>query len=223
MAASINLSLAGDLADGHPELRARVGDACSEVEEALAELREVAHGLYPQALGRWGSLELSSCSPLATRNGVAVLDACADRFPSEVEAAVYYCCMEAVQNAFKHAGPDAHVSIRLYTEADQLHLDVRDNRPGFEVTAARDGVGLQNMSDRLGAVGGRVDVISEPGKDTLVVASVPVSTPPDNPPRATANHHASVSPRLSPSVTTLHLSSAAGSAHAGHHRCGDDP
>ncbi|MGO9907736.1 MAG: sensor histidine kinase [Solirubrobacteraceae bacterium] len=189
VAASINLSLAGDLAGGHPELRARVGDACSEVEEALAELREIAHGLYPQALSRWGLAQALQLLAARYPNRVAVLDARADRFPPEVEAAVYYCCTEAVQNAFKHAGPDAHVSIRLYTEADQLHLDVRDNGPGFDVTAARDGVGLQNMHDRLGAVVGGVDVISEPGKGTLVVASVPVSTPPDNPPPATANHH----------------------------------
>lgn len=87
---------------------------------------------------------------------------------------MYYCCMEAVQNAFKHAGPDAHVWIRLRTGADQLHLDVRDNGPGFDLTAAHDGVGLQNMQDRLGAVGGGVEIVSEPNRGTLVAATAPL-------------------------------------------------
>jgi signal transduction histidine kinase len=174
VAASINLSLAGELVDSNRELRARVADACSEVEEALAELRELAHGLYPQALGRWGLARALQLLAARDAKRLEVVDACDGRFSSEVEAAVYYCCMEAVQNAFKHAGSDARVSIRLYTEADQLHLDVRDNGPGFDVSAAHDGVGLQNMQDRLGAVGGGVEIVSEPTRGTLVAATAPV-------------------------------------------------
>ena len=91
-AASINLSLAGELADGNLELRDRLDDACSEVEEALAELRELAHGIYPQALSRWGLAR--------------ALDVLAARYPGRVEVTG----AEAVQNASKHAGPHAHVS-----------------------------------------------------------------------------------------------------------------
>jgi signal transduction histidine kinase len=162
------------VADGHPELRARVGDACSEVEEALAELREVAHGLYPQALSRWGLARALQLLAARYPNRVTVLDASADRFPPEVEAAMYYCCMEAVQNASKHAGLHAHISIRLYTAADQLYVEVRDDGSGFELASVDGGIGLENMSDRLGAIGGRVKIDSKPGQGTLVAAAAPV-------------------------------------------------
>src|SRR5262249_45930181 len=53
---------------------------------------------------------------------------------------------------------------RLYTEADHLHLTVRDDGSGYAMGAAHDGVGLQNMRDRLGAVGGRIEISSHPGQ-----------------------------------------------------------
>jgi len=174
VAASINLSLAGELADGNPQLRERVSEACSEVEEALAELRELAHGIYPQALGRWGLARAFEVLAARYPDRVEVIGATAARFPPEVEAAVYYCCLEAVQNASKHAGPDAHISIRLHTVADRLHLEVRDDGPGFEVTASHDGIGLQNMRDRLGAVRGTLEIVSQPGHGTLIAATAPV-------------------------------------------------
>jgi signal transduction histidine kinase len=174
VAASINLSLAGELADGNPELKERVSEACAAVEEALAELRELAHGIYPQALSRWGLARALDVLAARYPGRVDFTPDTIARFPPEVEAAMYFCCMEAVQNASKHAGPDAHISIRKYTEADLLHVEVRDDGPGFDVSAAHDGDGLQNMRDRLGAVRGSVEIVSEPGRGTLVAATAPV-------------------------------------------------
>jgi signal transduction histidine kinase len=102
-----------------------------------------------------------------------MIEADPGRFAPEVEAAVYYCCLEAVQNALKHAGRDVHVSISLYTDADRLCLKVRDDGPGFEVADTDDGVGLQNMRDRLSTVGGRIEITSQPGQGTLVAATAP--------------------------------------------------
>ena len=116
-----------------------------------------------------------------------VTEAAGGRFSPEVELALYYCGLEAVQNASKHAGPEARIWIRLYIDADRLHLEVRDNGRGFDVDRAGDGVGVQNMRDRLGAVGGRVDVLSKPGQGTRVVASVPVSAPPHDPSSLASN------------------------------------
>lgn len=177
VAASIDLSLAAELADANPDLHDRVGAATAEVEEALAELRQVAHGIYPPALGRWGLAR--ALEPLAARyhGRVSVIEADPRRFAPEVEAAVYYCCLEAVQNAVKHAGRDALVSIRLYTDANRLHLEVHDDGPGFDTAGAHDGIGLQNMRDRLGAVGGRIEVSSRPGRGTLVAATAPLNHP----------------------------------------------
>jgi signal transduction histidine kinase len=178
VAATINLSLAGELADGNPELHERVTEAGSEVEEALLELRELAHGIYPQALGRWGLARAFEVLAARYPGRVKLILDTTARFPPEVEAAMYYCCMEAVQNASKHAGRDAHISIRLYADADQVHLEVRDNGPGFDPSAAHDGIGLQNMRDRLGAVRGSVEIVSQPGQGTLVAATAPVRRDP---------------------------------------------
>ena len=177
VAASINLSLAGELADGNPELQGRVSEASSEVEEALAGLRELAHGLSA-SVARWGLRRAFDVLAARYPDRIEITGASAGRFPPEVEAAVYYCCLEAVQNASKHAGSDPHVSIRRYTEADQLHLEVRDNGPGFDVSAGHDGVGLQNLRDRLGAVRGSVEIVSEPGHGTLVAATAPLRRDP---------------------------------------------
>jgi signal transduction histidine kinase len=173
VAATIDLSLAAELAGTNPELQDRVSAATAEVEEALAELREVAHGIYPPALARWGLARALARLAARQPERVSMIEADPGRFAPEVEAAVYYCCLEAVQNALKHAGRDVHVSISLYTDADRLCLKVRDDGPGFEVADTDDGVGLQNMRDRLSTVGGRIEITSQPGQGTLVAATAP--------------------------------------------------
>ncbi len=114
---------------------------------------------------------------LARRSGsdVSVQQPIENRFPPDIETAMYYCCLEAIQNVTKHAGAHAHTSVQLYIEAQKLHLDVRDDGLGFDTTRGQDGVGLQNMRDRLGAVGGQLEILSAPGRGTLVAAAAPVS------------------------------------------------
>jgi signal transduction histidine kinase len=175
VAALINLSVADELADnGKPDLRERFSEATQEVEEALAELRELAHGIYPPALGRWGLGRAFALLAHRHRGVMVVSETGMARFPAEVEAAIYYCGLEAVQNASKHGGRDARISIRLHSDDRQLHLEVRDDGPGFDVDRAHDGIGLQNMRDRLGAVGGHVEITSQPGEGTLVAAAAPI-------------------------------------------------
>jgi signal transduction histidine kinase len=96
------------------------------------------------------------------------------RHSSEVEAAVYFCCLEALQNAAKHA-PDAtvHISVR---EADgMLAFEVRDDGPGFDAAQATAGHGFVNMSDRLGAIGGTVEWRSAPGEGATIAGHLPLS------------------------------------------------
>jgi signal transduction histidine kinase len=200
VAATINLTLA-DEAGNERELHDRIAESRREIEEALNELREVSHGIYPTALARSGLSRAFDWLGHRYR-GVIVSEATVERFSPEIELAVYYCGLEAVQNASKHAGPEVHISIRLFVAAEQLHLEVRDDGRGFDPAGANDGVGMQNMRDRLGAVGGRVELSSEPGKGTLVAASVPIHTPPitqpsgsDRRPAPAAPTTAGVSPR----------------------------
>jgi signal transduction histidine kinase len=173
VAATINLTLADEATDKR-DLHERLSEARTEVEQALSELREIAHGIYPTALARSGLGRAFHWLASRYPGKLIVTGATAGRFSPEIELAIYYCGLEAVQNASKHAGPEARISIRLYVEADQLHLEVRDDGAGFDVARVRDGDGLQNMRDRLGAVEGRLEVISEPGEGTLVAVSAPV-------------------------------------------------
>ena len=182
VAAAINLTLAEEAGDER-ELRDRIADSRAEIEAGLSELRELAHGLYPSALARSGLSRAFDGLAGRYQGKVSVTAPEIGRFLPEIELAVYYCGLEAVQNASKHGGPRAHIWIALYVDADQLHLEVRDNGRGLDVARARGGVGLQNMRDRLGAVGGRLDVTSKIGEGTLVTALAPARRPPHEPTR----------------------------------------
>jgi signal transduction histidine kinase len=186
-AAAINLTLADD-AGGERELHDRIADSRAEIEEALTGLREIAHGIYPTALARSGLGRAFGWLASRHHGKLIVSEAAVGRFSPEIELAFYYCGLEAVQNAVKHAGPHARIWIRLFTEGDQLRLEVRDDGEGFDVARVSGGDGLQNMRDRLGAVGGHVDVASEPGRGTCVAVSVPVRMPPHDATRRTESH-----------------------------------
>jgi signal transduction histidine kinase len=95
------------------------------------------------------------------------------RYPPQVEAAVYFCCLEALQNAAKYAGQGASARVRLWEEAGGLLFEVADNGRGFDASAS-DGAGLTNLRDRLGAVGGTLRVESTPGQGTRIHGAVPV-------------------------------------------------
>jgi len=142
--------------------------------QALDDLRALAHGVYPVLLRDAG---LASALPGAVeRSGLrATLDCTRDRFAPEVEAALYFCCSEALQNVSKHA-PGAAVTIRLRQQpGEPLLLEVCDDGPGFDPAAVPPGAGRQNMVDRVGAVGGALEIRSAPGAGTIVRARVPVA------------------------------------------------
>ncbi len=97
------------------------------------------------------------------------------RYAPEVEATVYFCCLEALQNAGKHAGEGAHVTIRVREEAGGLLFEVADDGVGFEpASRARTGAGFVNMGDRVGAIGGSLAVESAPGQGTRVSGRIPL-------------------------------------------------
>ncbi|MGH2824188.1 MAG: sensor histidine kinase [Thermoleophilaceae bacterium] len=90
-----------------------------------------------------------------------------------MESAVYFCCLEALQNASKHARGASRVTISL-THDDALRFEVRDDGAGFDAEPHPPGAGLTNMRDRLVAVGGRLTISSAPGRGTVVEGSVPL-------------------------------------------------
>ena len=97
-----------------------------------------------------------------------------DRYAQELEAAVYFCCLEALQNAAKHAGDGAKVSVWLSQADGHVQFEVADDGIGYDVAAIGTSSGLQNMADRIGALGGELQTDSTPGAGTTVRGSVPM-------------------------------------------------
>jgi len=145
-----------------------------ELDEALDELRELAHGLYPPLLASDG-LE-AALAATARRSAIPVtIDACGmTRAPRSIESAVYFCCLEALQNAAKHAGPDARAVIELRMGDGSLRFSVRDDGAGFDPGEMQPCYGLVNLRDRLSALGGDSGVTSAPGAGTTVTGHIPL-------------------------------------------------
>jgi signal transduction histidine kinase len=144
--------------------------------KAVAELRNLAHGIYPPLLRDAGLAAALRAAADRSPVAVRVVDdrpERAARAPEPVEVAVYFCCLEALQNAVKHA-PGARVTIGLAADGG-LSFTVADDGPGFDPTTAARGAGLQNMADRLGAVGGTLSIRSTPGEGTEIGGRVPVA------------------------------------------------
>ena len=159
---------AGDVTRGELD---GIGDG---IDEVIDEVREVAHGLYPPVLADQGLL---AALEAARRRAAVSVEVRADglgRHPAELESAVYYCCLEAIQNATKHGGPGVHVLVALREETDELSFDVTDDGPGFDRSAMQEGAGLKNMRDRLGALDGHLAITTALGQGTTVSGVVPL-------------------------------------------------
>jgi signal transduction histidine kinase len=97
------------------------------------------------------------------------------RYPPDVEATAYFCCLEALQNAAKHAGEGARATVRVWQEQGGLLFEVADDGAGFAAGDGRGGAGLASMRDRVGALGGRLTIASTPGHGTSVSGTIPLS------------------------------------------------
>ncbi|MGU3501872.1 sensor histidine kinase [Mycobacterium sp. C31M] len=156
-------------ADGD-DRRQLLTDAGELVDSAIVEIRRLAHGIYPPLLISGGLPE--ALPALAARAPISVhLDLVGlARYLPAVEAALYYCCSEALQNAAKHGGPAVTASITGRVDAQQLRLEIVDTGPGFD--GATIGMGLTNMTDRLSAIGGSLSVDGNTGAGTRITATV---------------------------------------------------
>lgn len=175
VALAVNLRLTKDVLADDPAAAAEMLEMLAgSVKDTIQELRDLAHGIYPPLLVDSGLSEAlraaANRSPLDVRADVEGVG----RHHAEVEAAVYFCCLEALQNAAKHA-PDATVQLRVEEGDETLRFEVSDDGPGFDPAAVAGGHGFVNMSDRLGAIGGSVRWDSAPGQGTTVRGTVPLT------------------------------------------------
>jgi len=152
------------------ELLAQTDQAASG---ALAELRDLAHGIYPPLLADHG---LDAALAAQARKAPLPVTVEADgtgRYPQETEAAVYFAIGEALQNVAKYAQASGAL-VTLRGIGHSLTFTVEDDGKGFDPATARMGSGVQGMTDRMAALGGTLEVYSEPGRGTRVTGTVPV-------------------------------------------------
>jgi signal transduction histidine kinase len=190
VALAVTARLARQMLDRDPaRAAALLEDTVSQANDALAAVRDLARGIFPALLADKGLAaalhgQIARTFPtaeLVVDGPVATL-----RFDPRVEASVYFCCLEALQNAAKHA-PGATVVVHLSYAEDTLRFSVHDDGPGFDPAAsastgagAPPGAGLQNMADRIAALGAAIEIVSSPGDGTSVsgcLRALPTTTP----------------------------------------------
>jgi signal transduction histidine kinase len=173
LALQINLALLGErLAREAPERAAELNELTGQIDETIHDVRALAHGVAPPVLTEAGLADAlvtaAQAAPLTTAvhaDGIA-------RYPPAIETTVYFCCLEALQNAVKHARGATHVTIELADDG-ALRFAVMDDGLGFPL-APTHGSGLENMRERLAAVGGWLTVDSHPSRGTRVTGTIPL-------------------------------------------------
>ena len=175
VALKVKLGLAEILATKDPEqARATIHELGSDADEALDTLRDLARGIYPPLLADKGLAVALEAQARKTSVPLRVDADGTGRYPAELEAAIYFCCLEALQNIQKYAEASS-VVISLTDAGGRVRFDVADDGIGFDPDSTPSGSGLQNMADRLDALGGQIAVESEAGRGTTIAGSIPIS------------------------------------------------
>jgi signal transduction histidine kinase len=173
VALKVKLGLLGMLAGKDPaKAAAIVEELKADADETLDTLRDLARGIYPPLLADRG---LPAALEAQARKATLPVEVDADgvgRYPQDIEAAVYFCALEALQNVQKYSGAGKAV-IRLSVHGAEVRLEVEDDGRGFDPDSTPRGSGLQNISDRLDALGGKLAIDAAVGRGTRLVGSLP--------------------------------------------------
>jgi signal transduction histidine kinase len=173
VALAIKLKIAGDACGEHAtEARELLEELQADTATALENLRTLARGIYPPLLADLGLAAALSGQAKKSALPVTVQADGLGRFPEDTEAAVYFCCLEALQNTAKYARA-TRAAIAVRAQREMLTFSVSDDGAGFETERTPLGAGLRNMADRLAALGGRLEVTSAPGQGTTITGHLP--------------------------------------------------
>ncbi|HEY3213526.1 MAG TPA: sensor histidine kinase [Actinomycetota bacterium] len=165
-------SLAGIDPDREREL---LGQLQQGAQDALENLRDLARGIYPPLLADRGLSAALEAQARKVPMPVSVETGGVGRYPQEFEAAVYFCVLEALQNASKYADA-SEISVRVSRDDGGLVFAVADDGRGFDRRTTQPGAGLRNMADRLAAVGGSIEIRSRPASGTTIIGRIPAAS-----------------------------------------------
>jgi signal transduction histidine kinase len=174
VALAVKLRLTKGLIRKDPtKARAMLTEIQQETGDAIDTLTDLSRGIYPAFLEEQGIAAALAAQYTRSTMPVSLSSDGVHRYPIETEAAVYFCCLEALQNAAKYAGAGS-VRIELREVDSGVEFEVRDDGIGFDPAATPRGTGLNSMADRLSVLGGDVKIESEPGKGTTVHGRLPI-------------------------------------------------
>ena len=168
----IKLTLAEQDPDTPAALAGTLSALGAHAQSILDSVRQIACGIYPPVLADFGVVEALRAQ--AVRASVHVsLAGTAPRSTQPAETALYFSCLEAIQNVAKHAGRTAHARLGLHHEHGVLTVRLEDDGRGFDPEHTPDGAGLRNIHERIRALGGTVKLTSAPGLGTVLTISLP--------------------------------------------------
>ncbi len=174
VALSVKIRLASAMLDRDAEkTRQLLTELQAETTDAQENLRDLARGIFPPLLADQGLAAALDSQLRKVPLPVSLANDGVGRYPREVESAVYFSCLEALQNVSKYANA-GEAMISLSEENGSLVFSVQDDGVGFDPSRTKKGSGLQNISDRLEAIGGKLEIRSEPGKGTTLTGRIPV-------------------------------------------------
>jgi len=174
VALAVKLRLAKTALQKDPEHgRRMLGEIRGEVDAALDTLRSLALGIYPPLLEEQGIAAALAAQYLRSSLPVGLQADGIGRYPIELEAAVYFCTLEALQNAAKYAHASA-ITISFRERDGALEFSVADDGIGFDPDSNGTGTGIQGIRDRISVFGGDAEVESSPGRGTMVRGRVPL-------------------------------------------------
>ena len=172
VALAVNLKLAGSIMERDPvQAKQMLEQLRTDATDAVENLRALAHGIYPPLLAERGLVTALQSQAAKTPLPVTVDGDGVGRYPQEVESAVYFCVLEALQNVSKYAQA-SRATVLVRGDDGTLRFEVADDGAGFDPRMAKRGAGLTNMTDRLEAIGGTLTVHSEPGEGTRVIGTI---------------------------------------------------
>jgi signal transduction histidine kinase len=173
----VQVTLVGQQLGSRSDERAVFDDVGRGLDKTIRELRDTIRTKTPVLVTRQG---LGAALRAARRDSpinVRIIDRGLRRHPPRSELAVYYCCLEGIQNTTKHGGSGTAVTIRLTEEHGGIGFSIEDDGVGFDPSTIAPGSGLQNIAERITALGGRVEIRSEPGKGTVISGLAPDTNP----------------------------------------------